>query len=71
MKQYHVLQETHPDHGLAFIGVNYVGTTWLNAGVNEAGLTYGGSSIPNNDSDWDGVPVEYAPALSLAVRRHG
>ena len=56
MKQYHVLQETHPDRGLAFIGVNYVGTTWLNAGVNEAGLTYGGSSIPNNDSDWDGIP---------------
>ena len=56
MKQYHVLQETHPDKGHAFIGVNYVGATWLNAGVNEAGLTYGGSSIPNNDSDWDGIP---------------
>ena len=56
MKQFHVLQETHPDKGHSFIGVSYAGTTWLNAGVNEAGLTYGGSSIPNNDSDWEGIP---------------
>ena len=56
MKQFHVLQETHPDKGHSFIGVSYAGATWLNAGVNEAGLTYGGSSIPNNDSDWDGIP---------------
>ena len=58
MKQFHVLQEVHPDRGHAYLGVTYAGTTWLNAGVNEAGLTYGGSSIPNNDSDWDnGIPT--------------
>ena len=76
MKQFHVLQETHPDRGHAFIGVNYVGTTWLNAGVNEAGLTYGGSSIPNNDSDWEhGIPantflrylLQYADSVESAA----
>jgi hypothetical protein len=76
MKQFHVLQETHPDKGLAFVGVTYVGTTWLNAGVNEAGLTYGGSSIPNNDSDWEnGIPantflrylLQYADSVDAAA----
>ncbi len=60
MQQYHVLQEVHPEKGHAYVGVTYAGTTWLNAGVNEAGLTYGGSSIPNNDSDWDGIPTNTA-----------
>ncbi len=76
MKQFHVLQETHPDRGLASLGVNYAGTTWLNAGVNEAGLTYGGSSIPNNDSDWEnGIPantflrylLQYADSVDAAA----
>lgn len=76
MKQFHVLQETHPDKGLASVGVNYAGTTWLNAGVNEAGLTYGGSSIPNNDSDWEhGIPantflrylLQYADSVDSAA----
>ena len=59
--KFHVYVEAHPDKGRDFIGVTWAGTVWMNAGVNEAGLTYGGGSLPNTDSDWDnGIPANIA-----------
>ena len=59
--KFHVYLEAHPATGRDFIGVTWAGTVWMNAGVNEAGLTYGGGSLPNADSDWDaGIPANIA-----------
>ena len=59
--QYHVYLEAHPDSGHDFIGVTWAGSAWMNAGINESGLTYGGGSLPNADSDWDrGLPANVA-----------
>lgn len=59
--QYHVYLEAHPADGRDFIGVTWAGTVWMNAGINEAGLTYGGGSLPNADCDWeDGIPANIA-----------
>ncbi|MDE2931984.1 MAG: C45 family autoproteolytic acyltransferase/hydrolase [Chloroflexota bacterium] len=56
--KFHVYLEAHPDSGHDFIGVTWAGTVWMNSGINEAGLTYGGGSLPNTDSDWDhGLPA--------------
>jgi isopenicillin-N N-acyltransferase-like protein len=51
--QFHVYLEGHPTSGHDFIGVTWAGTVWMNAGINEPGLTYGGGSLPNVDSDWE------------------
>ena len=59
--KFHVYLEAHPATGHDFIGVTWAGTVWMNGGINEAGLTYGGGSLPNTDSDWDyGVPANIA-----------
>jgi isopenicillin-N N-acyltransferase-like protein len=56
--KFHVYLEGHPDSGHDFIGVTWAGTVWMNAGINEAGVTYGGGSLQNIDSDWDrGLPA--------------
>lgn len=56
--KFHVYLEGHPDSGHDFIGVTWAGTVWMNAGINEAGVTYGGGSLQNTDSDWDrGLPA--------------
>ena len=56
--KFHVYLEAHPDSGHDFIGVTWAGTVWMNAGINEAGVTYGGGSLQNTDSDWDhGLPA--------------
>ena len=56
--KFHVYLEGHPDNGHDFIGVTWAGTVWMNAGINEAGVTYGGGSLQNTDSDWDrGLPA--------------
>ncbi len=56
--KFHVYLEGHPDNGHDFIGVTWAGTVWMNAGINESGLTYGGGSLQNTDSDWDhGLPA--------------
>ena len=59
--QFHVYLEGHPPNGHDFIGVTWAGTVWMNAGVNAQGLTYGGGSLPNADSDWErGLPANIA-----------
>ncbi len=59
--KFHVYLEAHPDSGRDFIGVTWAGTVWMNAGVNAAGLTYGGGSLPNADADWErGLPANVA-----------
>lgn len=59
--KFHVYLEGHPANGHDFIGVTWAGTVWMNAGINEPGLTYGGGSLPNADSDWDdGIPANIA-----------
>lgn len=59
--QFHVYLEGRPATGHDFIGVTWAGTVWMNAGINEPGLTYGGGSLPNTDSDWErGLPANVA-----------
>ncbi len=59
--RFHVYLEGRPDSGHDFIGVTWAGTVWMNAGVNAAGLTYGGGSLPNSDDDWErGIPANIA-----------
>ena len=50
--------DIRPDKGHPFICVSGPGAPWMGPGVNDTGLTFGGSSIMNTDQDWErGIPT--------------
>ena len=54
----YVFWDIRPDKGHPFICVSGPGAPWMGPGVNDTGLTFGGSSIMNTDQDWDsGIPT--------------
>lgn len=54
----YIFWDIRPDKGHPFICVSGPGAPWMGPGVNDTGLTFGGSSIMNSDQDWDnGIPT--------------
>jgi hypothetical protein len=54
----YVFWDIRPDKGHPFICVSGPGAPWMGPGLNDTGLTFGGSSIMNTDQDWDhGIPT--------------
>ena len=54
----YVFWDIRPDKGHPFICVSGPGAPWMGPGVNDTGLTFGGSSIMNTDRDWEsGIPT--------------
>lgn len=54
----YVFWDIRPDNGHPFICVSGPGAPWMGPGVNDTGLTFGGSSIMNTDQDWErGIPT--------------
>ncbi len=54
----YVFWDIRPDKGHPFICVSGPGAPWMGPGVNDTGLTFGGSSIMNSDQDWEnGIPT--------------
>ena len=54
----YVFWDIRPDKGHPFICVSGPGAPWMGPGVNDTGLTFGGSSIMNTDQDWErGIPT--------------
>lgn len=54
----YIFWDIKPDKGHPFICVSGPGAPWMGPGVNDTGLTFGGSSIMNTDQDWeDGIPT--------------
>jgi isopenicillin-N N-acyltransferase-like protein len=54
----YVFWNIRPDKGHPFICISGPGAPWMGPGVNDTGLTFGGSSIMNTDQDWEyGIPT--------------
>lgn len=54
----YIFWDIRPDKGHPFICVSGPGAPWMGPGVNDTGLTFGGSSIMNTDQDWErGIPT--------------
>lgn len=67
---FYLLQTVYPDAGLAFIGISWVGTLWLEGGMNEAGFALmqtAGPLVANQDGY--GIVCNIAPRLVLAQCR--
>ena len=56
--KFYAVQEVHPDHGLAYLAVGWVGCLWAEVGINAAGLAVGQSSGPTQiGQDGAGLPT--------------
>ncbi len=54
----YIFWDIRPAKGHPFICVSGPGAPWMGPGVNETGLSFGGSSIMNTDRDWEsGIPT--------------
>ena len=64
---FYLFQTVRPDDGLAFMGISWVGTLWLEGGVNETGFALmqtAGPLVPSQDGY--GIVCNIAPRLVLA-----
>lgn len=67
---FYLLQTIHPEDGLAFMGISWVGTLWMEGGVNETGFALmqtAGPLVPNQDGY--GIVCNIVPRLVLARSR--
>lgn len=67
---FYLFQTTHPEEGMAFMGISWVGTVWMEGGMNEAGLAFmqtAGPLVPNQDGY--GVVCNIVPRIVLAQGR--
>ena len=67
---FYLFQTVRPEDGLAFMGISWVGTIWLEGGMNEAGFALmqtAGPLVPNQDGC--GIVCNVAPRLVLARSR--
>lgn len=65
---YYLFQTVRPRRGLAFMGISWVGTAWLEGGLNEAGLAFmqtAGPFVPRQDGY--GIACNIAPHIILAT----
>ena len=62
-------QRIHPDHGPSMLGTTYVGTVWLDSGINEHGLAVVPTAGPGRMDQGPGLPSCIYPQFILEHAR--